>query len=339
MKKVSLIVPVYNAGKYLENTVDNLLLQAYGEIEYIFINDGSKDNSFEILNNFQRKDNRIIVIDKDNGGPSSARNIGIKRATGDYITFCDADDLLDVTFLTDMINKLSDKDYDLISSSFNNVVYKKNKVVSTTIVRMEEKELLNSNEVKTFYLHGIINSYTHSPICKLYKSSIIKNYNIQFDENMLFGEDLLFNLDYIDKCNSAYNIKKSYYDYIQIDNPNRLTQRKDIDKFCVYYLWRKKLNEFINDIDCDKKNKIVKILKNQWFISGVNSINESEDRVKYEIKKYLDYNPIVNQVGIKNFIVSLMIASKSTYLILLFSRLTMTIKQKFKPLYYKIMAK
>ena len=86
-------------------------------------------------------------------------------------------------------------------------------------------------------------------------------------------------------------------------------------------------------------NKIVKILKNQWFISGVNSINESEDRVKYEIKKYLDYNPIVNQVGIKNFIVSLMIASKSTYLILLFSRLTMTIKQKFKPLYYKIMAK
>lgn len=339
MNKVSLIIPVYNAEKYLENTINNLLLQTYDKVEFIFVNDGSKDNSLEILNDFQKKDSRIKIFDKENGGPSSARNIGIRKATGDFISFCDADDVLNINFLIDIMSILKNNEYDLITSSFSNVVYKNNNVISTTIVGMDETEMLNSNQVKIFYLKGILNSYTHAPICKLYKASIINKFNIQFDENMLFGEDLLFNLDYIDKCNSAFNTKKSYYDYIQIDNPNRLTQRKDIDKFCVYYLWRKKLNEFINDIDCDEKNKIVKILKNQWFISGVNSINESKDKVKYEIKKYLDYNPIVNQVGIKNFIVSLMIASKSAYLILLFSRLTIVIKQKFKPLYYKIMAK
>ena len=89
---VSVIVPVYNGEQYIENNIKSMQDQTYKDIEVIYVDDGSKDNTGEILDDFAAKDNRIHVIHKKNGGVSAARNTGIQAATGEYVLFCDSDD-------------------------------------------------------------------------------------------------------------------------------------------------------------------------------------------------------------------------------------------------------
>lgn len=91
-KKISIIVPLYNAGKYIEQTIEDLITQTYQNIEIIMINDGSVDKSEDIVRKYAREDDRIKVISIENQGPSKARNVGLDLATGDYIRFVDADD-------------------------------------------------------------------------------------------------------------------------------------------------------------------------------------------------------------------------------------------------------
>ena len=103
-KKISIIVPIYNTEQYLERCLQSLINQDYKNIEIILVNDGSEDNSLDICNKYKNKDNRIIVIDKEHTGVSDTRNIGIKRATGDYIGFVDSDDYIDKDMFKNLIN-------------------------------------------------------------------------------------------------------------------------------------------------------------------------------------------------------------------------------------------
>ena len=102
MPKISVIVPVYNAEKYLSMTLNSILNQTFSDFELICINDGSKDASLNILNEFQLKDKRLFIINQENQGVSAARNNGITKACGEYIVFFDADDLMHKTFLEKM---------------------------------------------------------------------------------------------------------------------------------------------------------------------------------------------------------------------------------------------
>ena len=98
MAKISIIVPVYNTEKFLEKCLNSLINQTLKDIEIICINDGSTDNSLQILEKFANKDKRIQIINQTNSGPSIARNIGIKKAVGEYIGFVDSDDWVDSNF-------------------------------------------------------------------------------------------------------------------------------------------------------------------------------------------------------------------------------------------------
>ena len=134
MKKLSVIVPVYNAEKFLERCVKSILNQTYSNIELILVNDGSKDNSLALCNKLATEDPRIVVIDKSNGGAASARNKGIEVATGDYIGFCDSDDFLDLDMFETLISimekenlptieclsKVYDENFSLVESDNNN---------------------------------------------------------------------------------------------------------------------------------------------------------------------------------------------------------------------------
>ena len=95
MPKISVLIPVYNASEFLYDSIPSILNQTYSDIELVCVNDGSKDNSLEILNKFKSKDSRIKVIDKENGGCGSARNRALEEATGEYIYFFDPDDKLE----------------------------------------------------------------------------------------------------------------------------------------------------------------------------------------------------------------------------------------------------
>ncbi len=113
MSKISVVVPVYNADKYLKDCIDSLLAQTINDFEIILVNDGSTDNSKDICHSFANKYSNIYVIDKVNGGAASARNIGIKKVKGDYIAFVDADDTVLPTFLEDLYNAAVESNADI----------------------------------------------------------------------------------------------------------------------------------------------------------------------------------------------------------------------------------
>ena len=115
---VSVIVPCYNAEKYLKRAVDSLLNQTYKDIEIILINDGSVDKTQFLIEEYAEKDNRIKVVNKPNGGPSSARNKGINVAKGEYIAFVDSDDYVEPTYIESLVLNLEQTNSDLLSQGY-----------------------------------------------------------------------------------------------------------------------------------------------------------------------------------------------------------------------------
>lgn len=114
MQFISIIVPIYNVEKYLPQCLDSIINQTYKNLEIILIDDGSTDNSGKICDKYKLLDNRIIVIHKSNGGLSDARNTGINIATGDYISFVDADDFIDKNMYTILFQKINTTNADII---------------------------------------------------------------------------------------------------------------------------------------------------------------------------------------------------------------------------------
>lgn len=222
--KVSVIVPVYNAEKSLAKCIESILNQTHTKLEIILINDGSIDDSLEICNYYASADKRIIVIDQENSGVASARNAGLKVATGDYIGFVDSDDYISF----DMYEKLNLAIVDAEASIAECGVYRKD--ASENIIA---KYCLKSGIYKgnyecnrQFIEHKNSLNYTCN---KLYYSDLIKN--IKF-KDLHYIEDYLFNIEAYYRCITAVTIKDCLYHYI--DNAfgasGRLETSKGIDK-------------------------------------------------------------------------------------------------------------
>ena len=127
---ISIIIPVYNVSKYLRVCLDSVINQTYKDLEIICINDGSLDNSLDILKEYSNKDNRIIIIDKKNSGVSAARNDGIERSSGEYLFFIDSDDYIDNDFIEVFYNNAKKNDSDLvILSNFWNLDKRVNNII------------------------------------------------------------------------------------------------------------------------------------------------------------------------------------------------------------------
>ena len=119
---VSIILPIYNAEKYLERCLESIITQTYANIEIILINDGSTDNSINIIKEYAIKDSRIIIIDKENEGVSVARNIGILKARGKYICFVDADDYIEKSMIEKMKCCIDKENVDLVRINYYNIM-------------------------------------------------------------------------------------------------------------------------------------------------------------------------------------------------------------------------
>ena len=212
---ISIIVPVYNSEKHLCRCIDSILTQTYANFELLLINDGSKDNSGIICDEYAAKDSRIKVVHKENGGVSSARNIGLENAAGEWITFVDSDDWLDKEFLESIfIDNIESVD---LVISYAKYIDKIGKTSSNEY----KSRYLNSNNTDTLFLEHDF-AWQTSPWAKLYKKEICRS--IRFIENMHIGEDLIFLYTYIMKCNTIFILGKSYYNY-DLSNENTLTRR------------------------------------------------------------------------------------------------------------------
>lgn len=218
-KLVSIIIPVYNAEKYLDDCLTSVISQSYKDIEIIVINDGSTDNTREIVEKFKKQDNRIKVIHQENSGPSAARNRGMEESEGDYIQFVDADDVLNKHSTEIMMNKCNGSDLVIGRIYERDNINKSNKKDSFNIKR--DYLLSVENFVSVFpklFREKLINS----PCNKLYDKRIIDRNNIKFPLKVNNGEDLVFNLQYIKASNRIKIIQDIVYEYRKI-NKNSLT--------------------------------------------------------------------------------------------------------------------
>lgn len=195
MSLISVIVPVYNTEKTLNRCIDSILNQTFCDWELLLVDDGSTDQSGELCDEYAAKDKRIRVFHKTNGGVSSARNMGLQYAKGEWISFVDADDYLNVQSLNDMISGSDDSDLVLSSIKICGCQEK--------IVKLDNNLSNDVHEIGN--LLTSLNDYMGLtvPFAKLLKSSIINNNQIRFDCRFSSGEDTLFMYRYL------FYIKKS----------------------------------------------------------------------------------------------------------------------------------
>lgn len=194
---VSVIIPIYNTEKYLNSCIESVVNQLYADIEIILVNDGSTDNCDSICNEWKEKDSRIVYLKQNNSGPSAARNNGISNASGEYIVFVDSDDCVDkeyISLLVEVQNNNPNREILTLYTEFTGGIDAINEKVcefgttdyeKSDVIRLFDRSLLNS------------------PCNKLYNREIILNKGILFDDKIVIGEDLIFNIDYIEN----YNIK------------------------------------------------------------------------------------------------------------------------------------
>ena len=209
---ISIIVPIYNVEGYLSQCLDSIIAQTYPDWECILVDDGSKDGSGRICDDYQDEDKRFKVIHKPNGGVSSARNIGLEQARGEWVFFSDADDLLEVDALETLI-KGTESGSPFVMAGFNKLSEDR------TLLETSPKEIIKEISVE----EAIMEQYKPSDFsyqgylwCKLFRLDIIKNNHLKFDEGISFNEDGLFIMQYI--CclkDKVYYSTKPVYNYIE----------------------------------------------------------------------------------------------------------------------------
>lgn len=214
--KISVIVPVYNVDQYLHRCIDSILAQTFTNFELLLIDDGSKDNSGKICDEYAHNDNRIKVFHTQNNGASAARNYGIDKSVGEYISFIDSDDWIEPSFYSDFFGN-DDYEYDIYFQNYichnqdGTTTYKKLSPCSIKGKSLDDAILYLMKEVK----------FGWSWI-KIFKHSIITDYKLRFDYNISFREDELFTLQYCQHIKSlCIRSATNYHYYI---HPNSLTR-------------------------------------------------------------------------------------------------------------------
>ena len=206
--KISVIIPVYNAEKTLHRCIDSILAQTFSDFEVLLIDDGSKDKSGEICDEYARKDSRIKVCHKENGGVSSARNMGLDNAKGEWITFVDADDYIASDFLSAINNNC-----DFIigqSQHFNSTgKYWISENIST-------QDVVNKEQFQSFLAHNLVCHIMRTPWGKFFKRNLIGK--IRYDERMKVGEDTVFVHNYLLHCKSIAVVDNITYYYFDSDD-------------------------------------------------------------------------------------------------------------------------
>ena len=207
---ISVIIPVYNSEKYLEKCIDSILGQTFQDFELLLIDDGSTDSSGEICDRYAVHDSRIKVLHKPNGGVSSARNIGIELALGDWITFVDSDDWVESNYLSTMISHVVDG-VDIVIS------YPRTFTPNSYDLPAEHYEgLISAENFSLLFSECGMGKYTYS-VTKLYRRTFINKEKLRFDETLSMGEDHIFLYQSFLKARSVYVSKSIVYNYRYVE--------------------------------------------------------------------------------------------------------------------------
>ncbi len=231
MKKVSIIMPIYNVAEQLEKAIQCGLNQTYKNSEIILVNDGSTDASGEICDRYQLKDPRISVIHQKNAGSGFARNAGLDRATGEYIYFADPDDYFESNLIEETVTKAIESNADVVVCGYYNEKVDKEGNITT----LEKNSELDGLLTKEAFRDQFRKHYSLSPYAlwnKLYKHDFLKQHNCRFT-NQKVGQDALFNQQVGMNVQTIYYHQKAYYHYVFREGSAVNRYRKE-RFFCEY---------------------------------------------------------------------------------------------------------
>lgn len=269
MSKISIIVPIFKSEKFIDNCLQTIVDQTYKNLEIILVDDGSPDNCPQLCDKWAKKDERIKIIHKVNGGVSSARNAGLSVATGEYIQFVDSDDFLELNACETLYNNLILKQADLSVANFKLVGYNG----LTSII----DEFISDDIEKVFevlYTNNLFSAVWN----KLYKKSLITKV---FDVDQKYSEDFIFNCEYMYNCSKVAYTNEIVYNYVYYKNSavNKFNEKCFPDQCkTVNYI------ENVLEIKFPNLGVVVSNLKAELIISSFFSLIKSKE-INYREKR------------------------------------------------------
>lgn len=255
---ISIVVPIYNSEKWIGRCVESLINQSYNDIEILLINDGSKDRSLEICYEYEKKDDRITVIDKENEGVSATRNLGIQKARGEFIQFVDSDDYIDKQMCEKLLNAIDNADMVLCGLK----VWKNGKLLREP--HLDDNTYNLRENIDNYFKLRKINL---GPCNKLYRKNKIMT---GFREDLSLGEDTLFVLDYMKNVDRVTVISDCLYNVV-LDNDNSLNRQSNSVKIDGLIEQRIYEEQFLIEIygkDCNltKMYDCYMLLLHAWYL-------------------------------------------------------------------------
>lgn len=228
-KLVSVIVPVYNNERSVGKTIDSICNQTYKNLEILLVNDGSTDNTLEVLKEYQEKDLRIRVLSQNNSGPGEARNHGLREMQGDLVTFVDADDIIGKEIIEKLVKAQEQENADVVRYNFyysteDNLKEQRGDLLDLNNCKFEDREI--KEKIIPYFIKNELCSFVW---LLFFKKDVVQN--IYFDTNTNYMEDTLFYIDLLYKIKSIYFIDEAEYFYYYTPQKNQ-----DNLKFVLNYI-------------------------------------------------------------------------------------------------------
>lgn len=266
---ISIIIPIYNSELFLEKCINSIINQNHRNCELILINDGSIDSSLNICQKYAQMHSNIKICNIPNSGPSKARNLGIRMAKGKYIAFVDSDDFVDQKYFSTIIKYCMKEDFDILC--FGIAHHKKNSIIYKTYKYCTfeaNKQIINN--ISDYYNKADL----HSPVNKVFKRDFIISNNVLFPEGSSVEEDLLFNLEAVDKAERMIIIPDILYHYncrltgsiTTSYNPEKFQLKKEAFIKELGYVNKWNSIEFKNDIFNNYISYISSTINNLFYL-------------------------------------------------------------------------
>lgn len=215
---ISIIVPVYKVEKYISRCIASLLSQSFTAFELLLIDDGSPDNSGKICRDWAEKDRRIRVLHQENAGVGAARNRGLDEAKGEYIVFADSDDYVGMDYLKHLYEEKSSISDSVVIQGFTIVSERADKQYTTSFTPL----IYTGKDIKELFLNDEMRDM-RGPVAKLFSRALIERLGLRFSTETSFGEDTIFNFQYLFHCRQV--VVGNHVDYAYCDVPDSLTKR------------------------------------------------------------------------------------------------------------------
>ena len=276
MKKISIIIPVYNGEKYIYRCINSIIESVNycsdnikKDIEIVIVNDGSKDKTGEIIKTFN-KYAYIKIIEKENEGVSIARNIGMKEAIGEYVTFIDSDDYVDNKYFNILFKSIDNFPEFVIYNGFYTV---KDNKINKIDLNLKQEEKIKYNKL----IVDLVDQRLNNVCSKLFRLDLIKKENIKFKPNLKISEDYVFIMDYIKHINEIYVDRQLPYYYVYNENGSKKIKENYLNN--IFYVYRYLSLTILKENDEEIYN---------IFLSRL--LHQSMEFIGYYSKKEVIYN-------------------------------------------------